>query len=342
MRLRPSLCLIVSGVLLCALRAGANAADQIPRLVDVPLAIAGVHPELVNRRAKLMQQRVALHTRFQQHNSQCSSVVAGTAEDVACMSARSQLSAALKDHIAETSAFNEAVRAAAVSAADRELGQLDGRIARTRASLARLALRGGRLQSDIDQWTKLSEDARVEAHSQLMSALASLGLRWIEARVDSRELQALRQESLLVGVWPSIAGSPLQRLRAELLTQIPEAKGDKDILSAIRIASTVSGVSQALGAAYVDPKDLNAWLMGGISLIQSIVSDPVLRLALTDAKLAVPVLYGWTVAYHENIALTDVTRLGEAQYKEASILTTLYMKQLRERNELLKIQQRGE
>src|SRR5437762_10607218 len=66
-----------------------------------------------------------------------------------------------------------------VSELDAELDQLGQRIATSRASLARNAVRGGKLQGDIDEWVKLGNDAQADAENAILAAAASFGLSWL-------------------------------------------------------------------------------------------------------------------------------------------------------------------
>lgn len=90
----------------------AAASDSIPPLLEIPSAIAQMRPDLVEERATLVEKRDSLRLQFQEHNAQCRSVEAGSAQDKNCVASRDGLSAALQQHIADSNSFNNDVRAA--------------------------------------------------------------------------------------------------------------------------------------------------------------------------------------------------------------------------------------
>jgi len=85
-------------------------AQQIPALLDIPAAIAPAHPDLVERRANLVQVRDALRSRTASHNAECSSVEVGSAQDSSCTAARAALAADINRHIEASNVFNADVR----------------------------------------------------------------------------------------------------------------------------------------------------------------------------------------------------------------------------------------
>jgi hypothetical protein len=93
--------------------AASAAAQEIPPLVEVSSQVAAAHPELVSQRAELVQDRQALHARFDQHNLNCTNIDPENKPKIAqCTSEQATLLAELKAHIARSEGFNAAARSA--------------------------------------------------------------------------------------------------------------------------------------------------------------------------------------------------------------------------------------
>lgn len=95
-------------ILLC-LYAGNAAANGVPALAKIPPNIASIYPNLVNQRAQLVQERNRLHFLINQHNTNCSSVIEGSAQAEACKSEQQTLSAELGAHIQKSDSFDAQV-----------------------------------------------------------------------------------------------------------------------------------------------------------------------------------------------------------------------------------------
>ena len=218
----------------------------------------------------------------------------------------------------------------------RLLSEVDGRLVTTKAALARLKARDGRLQREIDAWVGLAEDARTEAQVAILDMAAALGMQFLRKNINRDQLMATGEDRRLVGVLPVVDGTPLQRWRADVIARLRAARRDADILDVLDRIGTSANVAAAVGGVYVEPKVLKNWINAVVGFIEPlVVKDPLLVLVLADARLAEPVLYGWAAAYAKKRALGDLATLGEAQYLEARNLARMYMNDLRRRNELL-------
>jgi hypothetical protein len=92
-----------------------GSAAPIPPLADVPQAVGAAHPELIARRANLVQARNVLRTRTVDHNARCRAVEAGSIEERSCADARATLAADLDRHIRDSELFNNAIGAATLA-----------------------------------------------------------------------------------------------------------------------------------------------------------------------------------------------------------------------------------
>jgi hypothetical protein len=89
------------------------AAQEIPALVELSREVAAAHPDLAVQRAALVQERQALHARFNQHNQRCTDIDPENKATISdCTREHGELLTALKAHIARSESFNAAPRAA--------------------------------------------------------------------------------------------------------------------------------------------------------------------------------------------------------------------------------------
>lgn len=223
-----------------------------------------------------------------------------------------------------------------LSNTDKEtLAKLEQRIAATRTAMKNLQVRSGRLQADIDEWVKLAEEARVKARLAILDMAADLGLHYLRDHLTTAELLAKRQDNKLLGVLPRFNGTPLQKLRAETVSKLQTVQSNKEFVNILEGIRTTSDVTAALGAIYVEPKDLEKWADGVIELMQIFVKHPTLVLVLADSKLAEATLYGWATAFIAKGNYKELAQIGEAQYQEAKTLTKMYIEDLKQRDPLL-------
>jgi hypothetical protein len=120
----PMSCIAVMAALLVGL-VTPGAAQDIPALSVLSSAVTASNPELASRRATLAQQRAALHGKVNSLNSQCASVVNGSAAATACLKTQAELSAQLNTHIQESKDFNAAAQTAVQTPIVPNLGDAD-------------------------------------------------------------------------------------------------------------------------------------------------------------------------------------------------------------------------
>jgi hypothetical protein len=122
-------------------------AQLIPALTALPATLAASNPDLVGRRAALMQERATLHGKIDSLNAQCGAVEVGSAAEASCNSDQAALLSALTSHIQQSNAFNAAAQAAATNLASdpnaarlsaAQLRLVDGRIANLQKVIALL------------------------------------------------------------------------------------------------------------------------------------------------------------------------------------------------------------
>jgi hypothetical protein len=112
-------------------------AQQIPALVDLPSDFAAARPDLVSRRATLMQERTSLRAKFDSHNARCSNVQEGSAQEATCRSAQGTLASNLGAHVRKTNEFNSGTRAGISAAAKPKPVAVPADAPQPRASTAR-------------------------------------------------------------------------------------------------------------------------------------------------------------------------------------------------------------
>jgi hypothetical protein len=93
------------------------AAQKIPALLDLPSGIAASNPDLVQRRAELMQQRTTLHANIDEMNARCASVLSGSVAEESCHKNQAELLGTMDVHIQECNEFNTATEVAISSIA---------------------------------------------------------------------------------------------------------------------------------------------------------------------------------------------------------------------------------
>jgi hypothetical protein len=81
-------------------------AQSIPALDEISVPVATAHPQLAARHAALMQAREALRARAMAQRAQCGSVEEGSAAASACAASRDALVAEIRQHVADSVAFN--------------------------------------------------------------------------------------------------------------------------------------------------------------------------------------------------------------------------------------------
>jgi hypothetical protein len=87
-------------------------AQQIPALTPLPATVAASTPDLISRRATLMQERATLHGKIDSLNAQCGAVAEGSATEASCHKNQAVLLDALNSHIQQSQNFNVAAEAA--------------------------------------------------------------------------------------------------------------------------------------------------------------------------------------------------------------------------------------
>jgi hypothetical protein len=93
---------------------GPVSAQEIPDLAVLPASAIASNPELVARRAALMQAREMLHGQVDSLNAQCRGVEVGSAAESSCENDKAALLSALNYHIQQSNDFNTAAQAVIV------------------------------------------------------------------------------------------------------------------------------------------------------------------------------------------------------------------------------------
>jgi hypothetical protein len=228
----------------------------------------------------------------------------------------------------------ERERAKAIRAA--EIAVLDRRLATTKAALQRNAMRGGKLDQDIEEWVALQGEARKQAQEAVLDMGKALLLEKLKRSVDAGLNVAIREDRRMSWIWPSFRGTQLQQQRADVMGRLMAAKNAKDLTTALEWADKAVGTALAGGDAAIARHDREKWAqflieVGGVAL-----NDPLAGMIVQDAKLAVPVVYGWAVALSAKERYQEISAIGEAQYADAKRLAALYEKDLKAKNALEK------
>lgn len=134
---------VIAAVLLSLV--GLASAQQIPALTALPATVAASNPDLVGRRAVLVQERTTLHGRTDSLNTRCAAVREGSAAEASCNSDQGTLLTALDSHIQQSKDFNTAAQAAIVASTSpaRPIPTLDPESARLIKGMNALARKLG-------------------------------------------------------------------------------------------------------------------------------------------------------------------------------------------------------
>jgi hypothetical protein len=320
----------VALAIVAILVAGDPAFAQAPSLDDVPRDLRDPpRADYDTCHTKLAQLRDALRTRVRQHTDvTCKDVPVNSALAATCADAQKALNGEVRTFRTNLVRFNADLQAAI--AASSKLAEVKRRTATTRTALKGIALRGGRLDEDIEQWRRLDEKARQEAQQAALDVVKSHLLINLKEHIESKVAAAVREDDRRTWIFPDFEGSALQRLRAEGLQRLAAARTDRDLVRVLEWMD--NGISGALSGAdaALRPRTREKWAEFLVTVSQSFVNDPLLARIVADAK-AVPVMvYGVGVQYTVKQRLEELRKLGESQYDEAKRYTAVYMQQLDE------------
>jgi len=226
------------------------AGENIPALSVLPAAVAAFNPNLVARRATLIQERTTLHSKIDSLNAQCGAVEKGTGAEASCRKNQAPLLSALDYHIQQSKDYNAAVQAAIQNRAVPNLAD-DPNAARL--SAAQLRLVDGRitlLQKEIallsesnPEWAIERERLLDDRHEDFKDLswegvnLLSLGFaRWLDLTTAS-SMDAARVDALSQAFKEPMASLPAEEARVSRImtaSQDPKLKGAiQDYLNAI-------------------------------------------------------------------------------------------------------------
>ena len=296
--------------------------DDVPRdLRDPPRAdFDKCHEKLVNDRDDL-RARVRKHT-----DVTCKDVPpAGVAD---CAAAQASLNAEVRAYRADQDKFNDNLKAAIAASA--RLTELERRHATTRSALKGIAMRGGRLDQDIEQWNALDKQAREEAQRAALDVIKSHLFLNLKEHIQDKVATAVREDDRRSWIFPDFDGSPLQRIRAEGLQRLAAARTDRDIVGVLQWAN--NGISVALSGADAaqSRRDQQKWADFAINVGQTLLNDPLLSRITADLKAVPAMAYGIGVQYTVKQRLEEIQKLGDSQYEDAKRYSAIFSQQIEE------------
>src|SRR5690348_15854647 len=109
------LTILVTLIVPLLLAAGSRSAaeeQKIPALLDVPRQLAADRPDLARKRTDILSEHGTICSKALLQKQHCFRVVAGSAQDTACLAERGALKAAISLHVSISNALNAAVRSA--------------------------------------------------------------------------------------------------------------------------------------------------------------------------------------------------------------------------------------
>ena len=266
----------------------------------------------------MADRRDALAAAVTMHTQRtCKDVPEDSPRVAECAKEQARLTGEVQAYWADQDKFNANLMASIVAV--KRLAELEYRLATTRTALQGIAMRGGRLDRDIEQWTTLDEQVRNEAQVAALGVIKSHLLLNLAEHVQNKVATAVRDDDRKSWIFPDFEGAALQRLRAEGLQRLAAARMD-------------SGVSTALSGAEASQRTRNAekWEDFLVNVGQSLVKDPLLARIVADAKAVPVIVYGIGVQYTVKQRLEEIRQLGDAQYEDAKRYATIYMQLLQE------------
>src|SRR5262249_6830901 len=154
-------------------------------------------------------RRDALTAEVTKHTEQtCKGVPEHSARAEECAKAQARLTGEVQAYRVDQDKFNANLRASIAAA--RQLADLERRLATTRTALKGIAMRGGRLDGDIEQWTNLDEQVRKEAQLAALGVIKSHLLINLSEHVQNKVATAVRDDDRKSWIFPDFEGSPVQ------------------------------------------------------------------------------------------------------------------------------------
>lgn len=230
-------------------------------------------------------------------------------------------------------------RAKAMRAA--EIAAIDRRLATAKASLQRNAMRGGKLDQDIEEWVALQDDARKKAHDAVLDFGKEVAFRLYKQELVQRFPKARDELVEHVKGWPQFDWPGVTITRDDVIARLKDANTAAQFRESLNWMKHTVETSLAAQATAEKPRDSEKWANFVISFGTAAFSvygstDPLAKMIVQDAKLVVPVIYGWAVALSAEERYKEIAAIGEAQYADAKRLAALYEKDLRAKGDLAK------
>lgn len=298
--------LIMAALLMLGPFLGVAAAAAIPAIREIPAAVAAVHPELVSRRATLLQERSVLRQRDNEHNKQCSAVEQGSAADRLCLAARAALAADIDRHIKASNEFTVT--------ADCQIAESQAE--KDRAEIER-NLRGLETgQEELAEWSKLNDEAQKGA---LEAALVfAMGTYAADAELVGKSVMKLENQATALAkkAARSRKYQPRMKYIAQLQSKLDQTKLKLTVAWAKSAVSTASDAEKAWSVARNTMRNEFRNASKENQAIRDVLQDPGFRDAFTGDDIDTPGLDVLATLTEQTLEDSGKMELGLRKYEK--------------------------
>lgn len=325
---------IASLVAAMAIFSGAVLAAAVKPPCELPDGAANFNHRLPELYKGLVADQARLNPPIEWFNDKCTKgkIEKGSTLDQQCGGVKAQSIPAWKSYETARKQY-ERERAKAIRAA--EIAAIDRRLATTKTALQRNAMRGGKLDQDIEQWVALQGEAHKQAQEAILDMGKEIAFEKYKEAVVQRFPDAIKEAKRHIEGWPKFDSPGLMKMRDDVMARLSEARTAEEFGKALEWMKNGVDTAVAGRAAATSPRDREKWVKFIIEMGKAAL-PPALGLVVEDAKLMSATLYGWAVALSAKERYKEINALGEAQYADAKRLAALYEKDLRAKNDLAK------
>jgi hypothetical protein len=325
---------IASCVAATTMLCGAALAAAVKPPCELPPGAANVNPRLPEIHKGLVADQARLNPSIEWFNGNCTKgkIEKGSALDQKCGTVKNQSMPQWATYEKARKQY-ERERAKAIRAA--EVAVIDWRLATTKAALHRNAMRGGKLDQDIEAWVALQDEARKRAQEAILDMAKEIAFEKYKETVVKRFPEGIKEAKKNIENWPQFDFPELMKIRDDVLARLSTAKTADEFGKALEWMKNTVDAAVAGRAAAQSPRDREKWALFVVEIGKAAL-PPALGLVVEDAKLMSATLYGWAVALSAKERYKEISALGEAQYTDAKRLAALYEKDLRAKNDLAK------
>jgi len=278
------------------------------------------------RFAHLTQVKEALNQRIEQFDQACDSVAQGSAQAAACARDQADIRSQKDAYLAQARAYDKDLTVAI----DDELQVINNRIPKTRKELENLSSQLLGFQDSVDEWFKLSDDARERARHTVKEAVVTLLLEKLSvAKEEEIKLDEGALSKINVLLRKRVF---MDDLYAQVLT-VNNLRSLRTDLSVIKLLQRVQA-AMVMHTAW-ESGDREETLRALLKGIEIVCQDPKVTLLIVDGELAIDAASGWLAHKYAKERVDQLLGLGEARFKSVQTLTNLYKTDIDNRKTLI-------